>query len=239
MLVDGPHFQATNGGELIFLLSDGDSSRRPGEHRILDLEEESRAVRENFNYYLRIPLEHPDSQRWRAEIAKYLAPHVLGSTYKTLSLLQCAYSPSSLAHGPFPDTLPTFAFTATLNAPWLPSCKRRLIQSSTIHIIIVSHTTYDSHDGPPTLDARRLPTRIRPAFALSATQDPVFQTPSRLLPLRYASSSSPPIPRSLTHVYMYVCMNEYTNLTCVFTTTTTTTSRLDGRQTFRLAPRIR
>ena len=34
MLVDGPHFQATNGGELAFLHSDGDSSRRPGEHEI-------------------------------------------------------------------------------------------------------------------------------------------------------------------------------------------------------------
>jgi hypothetical protein len=78
MLVDGPHFQATNGGELVFLLSDGDSSRRPDEHEIIELEEEEETVRQN--YYLRVPLDHPDSHRWRAEIAKYLAPLVLGST---------------------------------------------------------------------------------------------------------------------------------------------------------------
>jgi len=78
MLVDGPHFQATNEGELVFLLSDGDSSRRPTEHDILEPEEESGTLR--HNYYLRIPLDHPDSQRWRAEIAKYLAPLVLGTT---------------------------------------------------------------------------------------------------------------------------------------------------------------
>ncbi len=83
MLVDGPHFQATNEGELIFLLSDGDSSRRPGEHEILELEEESRTALQT--YFLRIPLEHPDSQRWRAEIAKYLAPLVLDSTYNSLT----------------------------------------------------------------------------------------------------------------------------------------------------------
>lgn len=77
MLVDGPHFQATNEGELVFLLSDGDSSRRPVEHEILELEEESGTVRQN--YYLRVPLEHPDSHRWRAEIGKYLAPLVLGT----------------------------------------------------------------------------------------------------------------------------------------------------------------
>jgi hypothetical protein len=105
MLVDGPHFQATDGGELVFLLSDGDTSRRPEGHAIVELEEEG-TVRQN--YYLRVPLEHPDSQRWRAEIAKYLAPLVLSSTYHSLtpSLPQCTYSPSSLAHGPFPDTLP-------------------------------------------------------------------------------------------------------------------------------------
>jgi hypothetical protein len=82
MLVDGPHFQATNEGELVFLLSDGDSSRRPLEHEILELEEESGTVRQN--YYLRVPLEHPDSHRWRAEIGKYLAPLVLGSMYNSL-----------------------------------------------------------------------------------------------------------------------------------------------------------
>jgi len=113
MLVDGPHFQATNGGELVFLHSDGDSSRRPSEHDILELEEESgTALR---NYYLHLPLEHPDSDRWRAEIAKYLAPLVLGSKYNLLthSLPQCTYFPSSVAHGPFPGTPPTFSTTAT------------------------------------------------------------------------------------------------------------------------------
>ena len=99
MLFDGLHFQATNEGELIFLCSDGDSSRRPGERDILEMEEESETVRQN--YYLRVPLEHPDSHRWRTEIAKYLAPLVLDSTYNSLTpyLPQCAYmSPSSLAH---------------------------------------------------------------------------------------------------------------------------------------------
>ena len=75
MIVDGPHFQATDEGELIFLLTDGDNSRRPTEHDIVELDEES-TLRDN--YYLRIPLDHPDSHRWRAEIAKYLAPLVLG-----------------------------------------------------------------------------------------------------------------------------------------------------------------
>lgn len=83
MLVDGPHFQATNEGELVFLLSDGDTSRRPDRHAILELEEEEETVRQD--YYLRVPLEHPDSHRWRAEIAKYLAPLVLGSTYNSLT----------------------------------------------------------------------------------------------------------------------------------------------------------
>jgi hypothetical protein len=46
------------------------------------LEEEEGTVRQN--YYVRVPLEHPDSHRWRAEIAKYLAPLVLGSTYDSL-----------------------------------------------------------------------------------------------------------------------------------------------------------
>lgn len=75
MIVDGPHFQATDEGELIFLLTDGDASRRPSEHHIVELEEESAF---EDNYYLRIPLDHPDSHRWRDEIAKYLAPLVLG-----------------------------------------------------------------------------------------------------------------------------------------------------------------
>ncbi len=75
MIVDGPHFQATDEGELVFLLTDGDDSRRPTEHDIVEPDEES-LLRDN--YYLRIPLDHPDSQRWRAEIAKYLAPLVLG-----------------------------------------------------------------------------------------------------------------------------------------------------------------
>ena len=120
MLVDGPHFQATDEGELIFLLSDGDSSRRPAAHDILELEEESETVRQN--YYLHVPLEHPDSHRWRAEIAKYLAPLVLGSTYYNIHSLthlitsthslptththtQCpcpSYIPSPLT-APFPD----------------------------------------------------------------------------------------------------------------------------------------
>ena len=92
MLVDGPHFQATDEGELVFLLSDGDSSRRPIEHEILEPEEESGTLREN--YYLRVPLDHPDSHRWRAEIAKYLAPLVLGSTYNSLTTRRI-YAPSS------------------------------------------------------------------------------------------------------------------------------------------------
>ena len=83
MLVDDPHFQATNEGQLVFLLSDGDDSRRPDGHEILELEEESGTARRN--YYLRIPLEHPDSHRWRDEIAKYLAPLVLGGTYNSLT----------------------------------------------------------------------------------------------------------------------------------------------------------
>ena len=70
--------------------------------------------------------------------------------------------------------------------------------------MIISHTTtYDSHDGPPTLDARRLSTRIRSTFALIPTQDPVFHTSSRLLPLGYVSS---PFPRSAV-----AQMNGYTN----------------------------
>jgi hypothetical protein len=83
MLIDGPHFQATNEGELVFLLTDGDSNRRPTEHDILEPEEESGTLRQN--YYLRIPLDHSDSHRWRDEIAKYLAPLVLGSTSKPLT----------------------------------------------------------------------------------------------------------------------------------------------------------
>jgi hypothetical protein len=79
MLVDGPHFQATDEGELVFLLSDGDSSRRPTEHDILEPEDEDGTLRQN--YYVRVPLDHADSHRWREEIAKYLAPLVLGSTY--------------------------------------------------------------------------------------------------------------------------------------------------------------
>ncbi|KAH9970642.1 hypothetical protein BGW80DRAFT_1329066 [Lactifluus volemus] len=59
MLVDGPHFQATDEGELVFLLSDGDGSRRPTEHDIIEPEEEE------------------NSHRWRTEIAKYLAPLIL------------------------------------------------------------------------------------------------------------------------------------------------------------------
>jgi len=172
MLVDGPHFQATNGGELVFLLSDGDTSRRPGEHDILELEEESGTVRRN--YYLRIPLEHPDSQRWRTEIAKYLAPLVLGSAYNSLPPYHNARIP----------------IRALLMAHFR--------MSSLLH----SHSTYDSHDGSPTLDSRRLPTRIHPTFALIATQDPVLQTPSRLFTLRCASSPFP-IRGRLMHAYMY------------------------------------
>lgn len=89
MLVDGPHFQATNEGELVFLLTDGDSSRRPEEHETIELEEEERTVRQN--YYLRLPLEHPDSHRWRAEIAKYLAPLVLGTTMGRLPWTLAAF----------------------------------------------------------------------------------------------------------------------------------------------------
>lgn len=124
MIVDGPHFQATDEGELIFLLTDGDSSRRPTEHDVVELDEES-TLRDN--YYLRIPLDHPDSHRWRAEIAKYLAPLVLGgkSTY--------AYAPPRIlcsflemhTHGPHPKTDPMTSVssqkkkTATMGRlPW-------------------------------------------------------------------------------------------------------------------------
>jgi len=79
MLFDGPYFQATDEGELVFLMSDGDASRRPTEHEILEPEEEDSTLHQN--YYLRIPLAHADSQRWREEIAKYLAPLILGGTY--------------------------------------------------------------------------------------------------------------------------------------------------------------
>ncbi|KAH9031599.1 hypothetical protein EDB83DRAFT_2419232 [Lactarius deliciosus] len=88
MIVDGPHFQATDEGELVFLLSDGDNSRRPTEHDILEPDEES-PLRDN--YYLRIPLEHPDSGRWRDEIAKYLAPLVLGATMGRLPWTLAAF----------------------------------------------------------------------------------------------------------------------------------------------------
>jgi hypothetical protein len=79
MLFENPYFQATDEGELVFLMSDGDGSRRPTEHEILEPEEEHSTLHQN--YYLRIPLAHADSQRWRDEIAKYLAPLVLGGTY--------------------------------------------------------------------------------------------------------------------------------------------------------------
>ena len=133
MLVDGPHFQATDDGELVFLLSDGDNSRRPTEHETLELEEESGTVREN--YYLRVPLDHPDSHRWRAEIAKYLAPLVLGSTYNSLTTTRRTYAPSpSLPSDPhswlifghhltpnlrFTTAYLTFHLPGDLNAPRL------------------------------------------------------------------------------------------------------------------------
>ncbi|KAH9019208.1 hypothetical protein EDB84DRAFT_1517747 [Lactarius hengduanensis] len=88
MIVDGPHFQATDDGELVFLLTDGDNSRRPTEHDILEPDEES-PLRDN--YYLRIPLEHPDSDRWRSEIAKFLAPLVLGATMGRLPWTLAAF----------------------------------------------------------------------------------------------------------------------------------------------------
>lgn len=88
MLVDGPHFQATDEGELLFLLTDGDNSRRPTEHDIVEPDEESML---QDNYYVRIPLEHPDSHRWRAEIAKYLAPLVLGPTMGRLPWTLAAF----------------------------------------------------------------------------------------------------------------------------------------------------
>ena len=96
MLVDGPHFQATDEGELVFLVSDGDSSRRPTEHAILEPEVENGTLLQN--YYLRIPLDHPDSHRWRTEIAKYLAPLVLGSTYSSLAH-HTQKPPHTLTHG--------------------------------------------------------------------------------------------------------------------------------------------
>jgi hypothetical protein len=116
MLVDNPHFQATNRGELVFLLSDGDSSRRPDGHEIVELEEESGTARRN--HYLRIPLEHHDSHRWRAEIAKYLAPLVLGGTYNSLTPYHNAHIPlraSLTAHFRTPSHL-----HRDLNEPRLP-----------------------------------------------------------------------------------------------------------------------
>ena len=101
MLVDGPYFQATDEGELVFLMSDGDTSRRPTEHQIVEPEEENSTLRQN--YYLRVPLEHADSQRWRTEIAKYLAPLVLGSTYRLTHPFARPWHTKScfLAHGRF------------------------------------------------------------------------------------------------------------------------------------------
>lgn len=90
MIVDGPHFRATDEGELVFLLTDGDDSRRPTEHDVIEPDEES-SLRDN--YYLRIPLEHPDSHRWRAEIARYLAPFVLGATMGRLTWTLAAFPP--------------------------------------------------------------------------------------------------------------------------------------------------
>jgi hypothetical protein len=124
-----------------------------------------------------------------------------------LSLPQCTYSvfrfePRSRPHFRTPSHL-----HRDLNAPRLPRATP-LIQSFTIHMFM-SHTTYDSHNGPPTLDARRLPTRICPTFAHNATQDP--QTPSRLFPLRCVSS-----PFTIHHSpfrgrsRMHTCMNERT-----------------------------
>jgi hypothetical protein len=111
MLVDGPHFQATNEGELVFLLSDGDTSRHPTDHAIIELEEETNTVLEN--YYLHIPLEHPDSHRWRDEIAKHLAPLVLGSTYSSLTMRTFTLRASLTAHfrspsPPLPNCHPTY-----------------------------------------------------------------------------------------------------------------------------------
>jgi hypothetical protein len=48
MLVDGPHFQATNEGELVFLRSNGDTSRRPDGHEVLESEEEERTVQQKL-----------------------------------------------------------------------------------------------------------------------------------------------------------------------------------------------
>ena len=63
----------------------------------------------NRNYYLYVPLDHPDSYRWRAEIAKYPAPLVLSSTYNSLPTTMCVfYIPlrASLT-ALFPNTLPS------------------------------------------------------------------------------------------------------------------------------------
>jgi hypothetical protein len=109
MLVDGPHFQATNEGEIVFLRSDGDDSRGPNGYEVLELEEEERTVQQN--YYLHVPLDHPDSHRRCAEIVKYLAPLVLGNTYNLFTPYNNAhilYSPSSLIHCPISGHPPTF-----------------------------------------------------------------------------------------------------------------------------------
>ena len=141
MLVDGPHFQATEDGELVFLISDGDDSRRPTEHDILEPEEEERTLHQN--YYLQIPLDHPDSHRWRTEIAKYLAPLILGSTYPDLlpphshthsqnTLLPVAYidalrAPPPVTMGRLPWTLADFpqGYVLLLHKTPKPSSKSR------------------------------------------------------------------------------------------------------------------
>ncbi|KAH9010438.1 hypothetical protein EDB85DRAFT_2161283 [Lactarius pseudohatsudake] len=120
MIVDGPHFQATDEGELVFLLTDGDNSRRPTEHDILELDEES-PLRDN--YYLRIPLEHPDSDRWRSEIAKYLAPLVLGGKSRTRIRVAYLFWENAHAYNREKPTIPNWARahipTATMGRlPW-------------------------------------------------------------------------------------------------------------------------
>lgn len=132
MIVDGPHFQATDEGELVFLLTDGDDSRRPTEHDIIELDEESPL---QDNYYLRIPLEHPGSHHWRNEIAKYLAPLVLGG--KSRRRLCARFRKCTLTR----DTIVT-----------------QLNQIESMTSARTRTTRPYSHDGPPALDACCLPT---------------------------------------------------------------------------------
>ena len=74
MLVETPHFQATDSDELVFLRSDSHNGYFPVNTLEPEEEEEEGTLQEK--YYMRIPLDHADSRRWRTEIGTYLAPLV-------------------------------------------------------------------------------------------------------------------------------------------------------------------